>query len=173
MTSADSAMILNQLGALAAPMALSRCCGARNWVSGMMAETPYESMADLEQKAEEVWWALQPDDWLEAFLHHPQIGADPEELRKKFAATSSWSSNEQAGVQQADETVIQALASGNKAYLERFGFIFIVCATGKSAAEMLSLLEARLPNDRETELQIAAGEQNKITLIRLRKLSQH
>ena len=91
-------------------------------------------------------------------------------LREKFATTADWSGNEQASVKQASEEVLQRLADGNEAYYEKFGYIFIVCATGKSAGEMLALLEERLPNDPADEIKIAAGEQEKILEIRLNKL---
>jgi 2-oxo-4-hydroxy-4-carboxy-5-ureidoimidazoline decarboxylase len=108
-------------------------------------------------------------DWREAFTHHPRIG-DVSKLREKFASTATWSSQEQKGVSGASEETIQALAQGNRAYEEKFGFIFLVCATGKSAEEMLALLRERMPNDAAAELRIAAGEQAKITRIRLEKL---
>jgi len=120
--------------------------------------------------ADEVWNALGKEDFLEAFTHHPQIGASKEHLRTKFQSTASWSSGEQAGVSQASEDVLDRLVDGNKAYLDRFGYIFIVCATGKSAEEMAELLEQRLPNEPDVELRVAAQEQAKITHIRLEKL---
>ena len=110
-------------------------------------------------------------DYLEAFSHHPQIGADPEKLRKKFKGTHQWASHEQSGMREASEACIQELAQRNREYYDRFGYIFIVCATGKTANEMLSLLKDRLSNTQETELLIAANEQAKITQIRLEKLT--
>ena len=109
-------------------------------------------------------------DIVEAFGHHPEIGASLDALRDKFASTAQWASSEQASVAAATEQTLLALRDGNVAYRERFGFIFIVCATGKSAAEMLSLLEARLGNARDRELSIAAAEQGKITALRLAKI---
>jgi 2-oxo-4-hydroxy-4-carboxy-5-ureidoimidazoline decarboxylase len=101
--------------------------------------------------------------------HHPRIG-DVSKLREKYKATATWSSQEQRGVQEASEEVLQGLADGNREYEARFGFIFLVCATGKSAGEMLALLRERMNNEPEAELRIAAGEQAKITRIRLEKL---
>ena len=150
--------------------AFVRCCGSTRWVDGMCQAFPFSSDEVLHETADEVWSALGKEDFLEAFTHHPQIGASKEQLRKKFQSTASWSSGEQAGVSEASEEVLDRLVHGNKAYLERFGYIFIVCATGKSAKEMVELLEQRLPNEPDIELRIAAQEQAKITHIRLEKL---
>jgi len=160
---------LNSLSDEAAFDALQRCCGATAWAQGMLARRPFTDADQLMQAAEELWAGMTPHDILEAFQHHPRIG-DVESLRKKFASTAAWASGEQAGVNQASEAVLQALAEGNRAYEARFGYIFIVCATGKSAAEMLEILQSRLPNPPALELRIAAGEQAKITRIRLEKL---
>ena len=103
------------------------------------------------------------------FQHHPKIGSVAE-LEKKFASTAKWASGEQAAVKDANQAVLQALSAGNEAYEAKFGYIFIVCATGKSAEEMLNLLKQRLPNSPEIEIEIAKGEQMKITIIRLKKL---
>ncbi len=116
--------------------------------------------------AREEWFALSHDDWLEAFSHHPKIG-DRASLAARFPATHHLSAEEQSGVGEASDDVLTALADANQAYADRFGFIFIVCASGKTADEMLQLLRARLPNDRETELRVAAEEQAKVTAIRL------
>ena len=150
--------------------AFLRCCGSTRWVQGMCQAFPFSNDKTLHQKADERWNALGKEDFLEAFTHHPQIGASKEHLRTKFQSTASWSSGEQAGVSQASEDVLDRLVDGNKAYLDRFGYIFIVCATGKSAKEMVELLEQRLPNEPDVELRVAAQEQAKITHIRLEKL---
>jgi 2-oxo-4-hydroxy-4-carboxy-5-ureidoimidazoline decarboxylase len=149
--------------------ALFKCCGCTTWVNLMLPVFPVDDLVDLLEYADEKWAQCTQTDWLEAFTHHPKIG-DKNLLREKFAATAAWASNEQSGVNTASEDVIDALAKGNADYEARFGFIFIVCATGKSAAEMLGLLESRLPHDPEKEIEIAAGEQAKITRIRLEKL---
>jgi 2-oxo-4-hydroxy-4-carboxy-5-ureidoimidazoline decarboxylase len=148
---------------------LERCCGARAWVAAMLAAQPCADRAALEAAAEKAFAALKAEDWLEAFRHHPKIG-DKAALRAKFASTREWASGEQAGAAAADEATLDALAKGNADYEARFGHIFIVCATGKSAAEMLALLKARIGNDPKEELCIAAGEQVKITKLRLAKL---
>jgi 2-oxo-4-hydroxy-4-carboxy-5-ureidoimidazoline decarboxylase len=149
--------------------ALLRCCGARRWADAMLARRPFGTPADLLAAADDCFDALGQADWLEAFAAHPRIG-DLDGLRQKFAATADWSSKEQAGVADAAEQVLSDLAAGNKEYEARFGHIFIVCATGKTAAEMLALLRARLLNAPDAELRIAAAEQAKITRLRLEKL---
>lgn len=147
--------------------AFSRCCGASRWAAAMAKSGPFTSRAHLYGEALRQWWLLDVTDWKEAFTHHPQIGADVEKLREKFASTSHLAENEQAGVAGASETTLRALAQANTDYLVRFGYIFIVCATGKTATEMLELLEQRMHNTPENELRIAAGEQAKITRLRL------
>jgi len=137
----------------------------------MLARRPFASLSSLLSAADEESAALSPSDVLEAFSHHPQIGADLEELRRKFQSTAAWSASEQARVSEADEATLLALRDGNRAYRERFGYLFVVCATGKSAAEMLALLRARLEHDPEMELRVAAAEQAKIARLRLEKLS--
>lgn len=164
------ATVLNGMAEDACRDALTRCCGAKRWVEAMLQARPFPHTQAVFQKADLFWKTMLREDILEAFSHHPKIGSNIEELRKKFSSTQQWSSQEQAAVQQADEATLEALAKGNKDYEETFGYIFIVCATGKSAQEMLSLLEARLHNDPDEELRIAAAEQAKITTIRLRKL---
>ena len=132
----------------------------------MMARRPFGSHDALLKAAREEWFALSEADWLEAFSHHPRIG-DRAALEARFPQTHDMSSKEQSGIGIAGADVLQALAQANNDYFERFGFIFIVCATGKSAGEMLALLLSRLPNDRATELRIAAEEQSKITELRI------
>lgn len=150
--------------------ALMRCCGSRRWARSMVDARPFTSRTHLFGHAEVAWWRLGDGDWREAFTHHPRIGADVAALRQKFAATADWSAGEQAGVAAADEATIQSLAKGNVDYEARFGHIFIVCATGLSAADMLARLNERIDNPPENELRIAAGEQAKITRLRLEKL---
>ena len=118
---------------------LFKCCGSTNWVNKMLAAPQVEDFVDLLQYADEKWLQCNEQDWLEAFTHHPKIG-DKKLLKEKFASTAAWASNEQAGVNNADDAVIDALAKGNDDYENKFGYIFIVCATGKSAIEMLALL---------------------------------
>ncbi len=149
---------------------LVRCCGSSRWSEAMEQARPFASGADLLGMAERIWWGLAEADWLEAFAAHPRIG-DLESLRARFASTAAWASREQAGVDGANDDELRDLATGNRQYEERFGFIFIVCATGKTAEAMLALLRERLPNDRAAEITIAAREQMKITKIRLEKIN--
>ena len=160
---------LNRLPAAEAREALERCCGSQTWVDLMFKAMPFENEEDLVMTAQTAWDHCTEEDGLEAFKHHPRIGGK-EELAKKFASTATWASGEQSGVNTATDDVLQALADGNVAYEAKFGYIFIVCATGKSAPEMLEILESRLPNAPEDEIRIAMGEQMKITHIRLQKL---
>ena len=145
------------------------CCGATNWVKRIIASRPIDSKGALLKVAEEIWFSLKSEDWLEAFTHHPKIG-DIESLREKFHNTKSISENEQSVVNDASENTLKNLAKSNQLYEDKFGFIFIVCATGKSADQMLTLIKMRLNNNIETEMQNAAKEQNKITQLRLEKL---
>jgi 2-oxo-4-hydroxy-4-carboxy-5-ureidoimidazoline decarboxylase len=146
---------------------LTRCCGAQAWVERMLARRPFASDSDVADAAREEWFSLAPDDWLEAFRHHPRIG-DRVALRARFPRTADLSAEEQRGVEGASDATLDALAEGNRAYEEKFGFIFLVCASGKSAEEMLAILRERLSNDPHTELRIAAEEQAEITALRLR-----
>lgn len=148
---------------------LFKCCGSTNWAKELSKQLPFNSIEDLISKSDSVWSKSTRADGLEAFTHHPKIG-DIKSLEKKFASTKEWAGGEQAGVNTAGQETLIALAEGNEAYDKKFGYIFIVCATGKSAEEMLALLNARINNDAETELKIAMNEQNKITHIRLNKL---
>jgi OHCU decarboxylase len=146
---------------------LRRANGSTRWLDLMMARRPFGSAEALQSLARSEFLSLGEEDWIEAFSHHPKIG-DRAALEKRFPSTHDLSSKEQARVGGADAKVVDALAEANELYLERFGFIFIVCATGKSAEEMLKMLRDRLSNDRATELRIAAEEQCKITALRLK-----
>ncbi|MEZ4237303.1 MAG: allantoicase [Myxococcota bacterium] len=147
--------------------ALARCCGSARWVEAMAAGRPYRSRTHLLGHAAQVWWHLDERDWLEAFSHHPRIGADADTLRQRFAGTADLSAREQAGAADAEPETLSALAAENAAYEARFGHVFLICATGLSAATMLAALRARIGNDPATELRVAAGEQAKITRLRL------
>ncbi|MFI5345703.1 MAG: 2-oxo-4-hydroxy-4-carboxy-5-ureidoimidazoline decarboxylase [Elusimicrobiota bacterium] len=165
-------MTLEEFNALPAERAgeeLERCCGASRWVEIMLKCRPFKDKAKVLSDAEATWSVMLPRDWMEAFEHHPRIG-DKDALRERFAKTADWAKGEQAGAAAADEATLDALAAGNAEYEDKFGFLFIVCATGKSAKEMLALLNARLPNTQTAELKNAAAEQAKITKIRLEKL---
>lgn len=159
---------LNRIGADEAREGFLRCCGCRDWAEAMTDARPYASLAEVHHHARATWEALPRAAWLEAFSAHPRIG-DITSLRKKYENTKTWASGEQSGVNGAADEVLKALADGNAAYEARFGQIFIVCATGKSAADMLALLQARLGNDPDDEIRVAAGEQMKITALRIDK----
>ncbi len=160
---------LNSLPEKTLACELKKCCGSQRWVTAMLAGRPYLTEDSLYKLSGTVWSELGKQDYLEAFSQHPQIG-NLETLKEKFANTAGWASDEQQGANQASTEVLQALHHGNQVYLQKFGYIFIVCATGKSATQMLELLKRRLKNETQTELAIAAAEQNKITQLRLEKL---
>jgi 2-oxo-4-hydroxy-4-carboxy-5-ureidoimidazoline decarboxylase len=146
-----------------------RCCGSNRWADAMARARPFKDIAAVYAEAGWLWSQTGPDDWREAITHHPRIG-DVEKLRERFKATGAWSQQEQQGMQGAGEDVIQALADGNREYEARFGFTFLICATGKNAREMLEHLRDRMSNPPALELRIAAGEQAQITRLRLEKL---
>jgi 2-oxo-4-hydroxy-4-carboxy-5-ureidoimidazoline decarboxylase len=160
---------LNNLEAAQASQLFFDCNAASRWVDAMVAGRPYSSLEALKAKARQIWSSLGESDYLEAFEAHPMIG-DVDSLREKYGSTKAIAAGEQAGAATADEETLQRLARLNQEYLGKFGFIFIVFATGKSAAEMLALLESRIGNTREQEVQNAAAEQLKITLLRIDKL---
>jgi 2-oxo-4-hydroxy-4-carboxy-5-ureidoimidazoline decarboxylase len=163
-----------RLDAADAPAArdlLRGCCGSTRWVERMVARRPFGDQPSLLRAARDEWFALAEADWREAFAHHPRIGGR-DTLERRFAATRHLSEREQQGVQDAGADVLTRLADLNHVYQQTFGFIFIVCASGRSAAGMLTLLEARLGNDSATEIRIAAGEQADITELRLNRLGE-
>jgi len=135
----------------------------------MVARRPFGTLHVMLASADEVWWSLGPDDWREAFDHHPRIGEAAAAVPQGERA-GAWSSDEQRGTSVASADVRQALAEGNREYERRFGHIYLVCASGRSAEALLATLRTRLANDPATELRIAAGEQAKITRLRLEKM---
>jgi OHCU decarboxylase len=152
---------LNHLPEAAARTELLRCCGSHRWAALMAAERPFGTTDVLAAAAQRVWWSLAAADWLEAFAAHPRIGE---------RSTSAWSAEEQEKAGGASDAVVARLAAGNRAYETRFGYTFLVNASGKSAEQILEILDRRLRNEPGDELQIAADEQRKITALRLRKL---
>lgn len=158
--------IVNNMERSALQTLLARYCGATRWLARMLDQRPFTDWSHLRQAADDTWWKLEPADWREAFDLHPKIG-DLDNSEAKFADTQAWSEREQAGIQEAADAVLQGLAQGNRDYERKFGYIFLVCATGKSASEMLELLRQRLLNDPEDELRIAAEEEHQIMQIRL------
>lgn len=160
---------LNNLDSDLAAIELRQCCGSERWVQAMLKQRPFFSKDILFAVADEIWYNLSPKDWREAFSHHPKIG-DLESLKTKFATNHNWAHSEQSAVHNAHNSILESLKAGNDEYERRFGYIFIVCATGKSAQYMLSLLHERLTNDPDVEIKIAMNEQAKITRLRLEKL---
>ena len=159
----------NALAHEAARAELLKCCGSKRWADAVAQGRPYLSLWHLLAQANDEWRALDREDWLEAFRSHPKIG-ERKAANPVAAQSQQWSTQEQRGVANATPDAVDKLARLNHDYEEKFGFIFIVCATGKSSDEILALLEQRLANAPEVELPIAAAEQAKITELRLRKL---
>jgi len=160
---------LNAMSSKAARALFQQCCTSEEWITRMLRSIPYSDAAELKSTADKHWENMSETDYLQAFDGHPKIG-DVSSLKEKYANTKALASGEQSSVNSASSEIIERLALGNKHYEEKFGFIFIVCASGKSAKEMLNLLEKRLPNDRPTELANAREEQRKIFQIRIEKI---
>jgi 2-oxo-4-hydroxy-4-carboxy-5-ureidoimidazoline decarboxylase len=135
----------------------------------MVAERPFRSLSQLIESSDRIWWSLEPADWLEAFHSHPRIG-EKKPAAAVTAEAQKWSEDEQSGTREAATETIVELAKLNEEYEKKFGYIFIVCASGKSSEEMLRILRERLQHKAEEELRIAAAEQAQITQLRLRKL---
>jgi 2-oxo-4-hydroxy-4-carboxy-5-ureidoimidazoline decarboxylase len=149
--------------------AFMQCNTSENWCENMVAGRPYTDYQSVFDAADKYWEESNESDLLQAFEGHPEIG-DVSTLREKYRNTEKLAGHEQSGVNTANENTLQLLSQGNKGYKEKFGFIFIVCASGKSADEMLAMLVGRLPNTHEQELVNAGEEQRKITHLRLDKL---
>ena len=160
---------LNSLTAEDAAKELRQCCGSRRWAEQMSNDRPYSTLESLVTHAERLWWSLASEDWLEAFRSHPKIG-EKKASDKVSTQSQQWSGQEQSGVSSAPQDTVDSLAELNRAYEKKFGFIFIICATGKTPDEMLAALKERLQHDSDTELRLAAAEQAKITALRLKKL---
>lgn len=157
----------NALDAEAAAREVLPCCGSRAWAAGLVALRPFADAAQLFAASDQVWAALPEPDWCEAFDSHPRIGQ--QHAHTATAESLSWSSAEQRAAISADEAVKLALVEGNRQYEERFGRIFIVCASGRSASEILAILNARMQNTAADELLEAAEQQRQITQLRLRR----
>ncbi|MCF6296190.1 MAG: 2-oxo-4-hydroxy-4-carboxy-5-ureidoimidazoline decarboxylase [Flavobacteriaceae bacterium] len=162
--------ILNSLSEKEAYTHFEKCCVSKTWILKMVESRPFSSEEDVLKKAASIWYNdCSLDDFKQAFTGHPKIG-DVDSLREKFANTKEWANNEQAKVAEANALTIEALAKANKTYKDKFGYIFIVSASGKSAEEMLAIINERLHHDKEDEIYVAMNEQHKITVIRLDKL---
>lgn len=163
-------MTLAEFNALASEQAeslLMDCCGSTHWAATVAARRPYANTEALHKAADSIWWKLDRTDWLEAFSSHPQIGDNP---ASGSESARQWAEGEQTGARIASDDVKTRLARANHAYFEKFGYIYIVCATGKTAEGMLAILNQRLQNDMASEISIAAEQQRLITRIRLDKL---
>jgi OHCU decarboxylase len=152
---------LNDCSPETARSQFKRCCGSSKWGELMAEARPFADLHDLETCADRTWGSCARNDWLEAFAAHPRIGAQ---------ADTRWSRQEQSGVTKVSNAALAALARANHAYEVKFGYIFVVCATGKAAAEVLAAVEQRLGNDPSIEIHNAAEQQRLITRLRLRKL---
>jgi OHCU decarboxylase len=160
---------LNALPQSEAEELFRSACGASSWIIEMARGRPYESVDHLLAKADEAWASTGPDDWYEAFSHHPRIG-EHQSAAEQDARAKGWSEKEQSQLKGASSNVFDQMSLVNRAYEEKFGFIYIVSAAGKSGDDLLELARERLRNDTDTELRIAAAEQAKITRLRLKKL---
>ena len=158
----------NGLPADEAAQQILPCCGSKAWARGVAARRPVADEATLLAASDEIWRGLRASDWIEAFSTHPRIG-ESEAPKTASAQSAAWSAQEQRDAASPQDAVALALAEGNRAYEERFGRLFIICATGKSASQILDHLRRRLENDSDTELREAAEEQRKITNLRLKK----
>jgi OHCU decarboxylase len=147
--------------------AMIACCGAKRWASAMVDQRPYAGIVELSEAADRTWSNMQEADWLEAFACHPRIGE--RKAAHATAQSAAWSRQEQSSAASASEKILSELAEGNALYEKRFGFTYIVCATGKNADEMLAILQRRLASDRDAELREAAEQQRQILQIRLGK----
>lgn len=146
-----------------------KCCGSQRWAERLAWARPFNDRDALLRTADDIWWGLDASDWLEAFGHHPKIG-ERQAVQEVSEDARRWSEEEQAGVREAAQTTMMELMTANHEYERRFGFIFIVCASGRTTEEMLETLKERLKNDADKELRVAAEEQRRITHLRLRKL---
>jgi OHCU decarboxylase len=160
---------LNSLPPDDAERELLACCGSHRWARRMAGARPFADADALLAQADAAWWSLGPADWLEAFRSHPRIGESKTETPQS-ERERQWSAGEQSGMGTAADATRRGIAEGNRAYEARFGYIYIVCATGRTAEQMLELLRQRLGNDPEAELRVAAEEQHRITRLRLTRL---
>ena len=160
----------NAAGEAEALDAMIACCGARRWAAAMVRLRPMASALELSATADREWSRMEEADWLQAFACHPRIGERfPRRTAVANEKTAAWSRQEQSSTGNADDGVLTELSEGNKLYEQRFGFTYIVCATGKTAGEMLAILNRRLASSRDAELREAAEQQRQIMQIRLGK----
>lgn len=165
----ESVKKLNEMSASDAESQFLKCCGSKRWAQAMARARPFENVQTIFDEADARFGLLSDEDWLDAFRAHPKIG-EKKAASEQSQTAKRWSSQEQSRAESAAADTKQALSEGNREYEQRFGFIFIVCATGKSADEMVKMLAQRMANEPAAELRIAAEEQRKITHLRLQKL---
>jgi OHCU decarboxylase len=165
MTLAD----FNKVPRYRAEAELVQVCGSRSWARALAGRRPFGGLDRLLRAAGEVWWSLDETDWREAFQAHPQIG-ERKPGAPRLARSEAWSAEEQSGMQRAGVGVTMELEEANREYFAKFGYIFIVSASGKTAGDMLAILRSRLSNPPEQEIRVAADEQDKITRLRLERL---
>jgi len=158
----------NALATADAAKEILPCCGSQRWAHALARLRPLTDAEALLAQSDEIWWQLDPADWNEAFSSHPRIG-EKKAPASATAKSADWSAQEQSGVAQSSESIQDQLRQGNEEYERRFGRIYIVCASGKLAEEMLAILYRRLENDEASELREAAEQQRQITQLRLRK----
>jgi OHCU decarboxylase len=156
----------NQLPEPDALATVLACCGSNAFARAVVRGRPYPDSESLLARSDEIWWSLGERDWLEAFARHPRIGESTAHASPQFSA---WSTEEQSRARAADEPVVDSLARKNREYEARHGFIYIVCASGRSAEELLAILDRRLRNSTEVELREAAEQQRQITHLRIGK----
>ena len=160
---------INDLDSVSAYKAFYQTCACQQFCQLMVESRPYKSKEDLLEKAKSIFLSLTKEQWLESFEGHPKIG-DVNSLKEKFQNTKLTASNEQSGVDSASNVILKDLALYNEKYFNKFGYIFIVCATGKSALEMLNILRKRIEHNEDEEIYIASSEQIEITLLRMEKI---
>ncbi|KAG5180412.1 putative OHCU decarboxylase [Tribonema minus] len=162
----DAMSLLNALPPQRARAELLRCCTCNRWADEVLRHMPFSSESQARNTLDACWAAMGPQEWLEAFSAHPRIGAGGGDHKKP----SGWEAEEQKGAATAGQQVLQGLREWNRKYDDKFGFVFLICATGKSADEMLAALRARYHHHASTEMAVAAEEHRKITQIRFTKL---
>jgi allantoicase len=167
--SADGLAGLNLLSKRTAVKSLLDCCGSRKWAEQLATLRPFATRTQLFEASDKIWKLLSHEDWVEAFRHHPPIGGN-QAADKQSAKASRWSSAEQSAAQVAAPAVLTAIAEGNRAYTEKFGYVFLICAAGKTSEEILQAMQQRMSNSPETEMRVAVEEQRKIIRLRLEKL---
>ena len=161
---------LNSLQEIDCRNALFSCCGSTQWVEKMLSFRPFPNKENLQDKAGTLFRSCNHEDWREAFSHHARLGQQKKTGKAETKDLSKWEKQEQAGTVMANDALLIELEEANIKYENKFGFIFLLCATGKSATVMLESIYERLPNELNNELCIAMEEQNKITKLRLEKL---